>query len=123
MKKYAFLAVILLSGCASIVSGTNQTLTINTSPEGANCKFMREGRVIGEIASTPGSVVVEKTKHDITVECTKAGYQKVTFINESGSEGATWGNIIAGGGIGWAIDSASGADNKYEEVMNITLTK
>ncbi len=26
-----------------------------------------------------------------------------------------------GGGIGWAIDSASGADNKYTSPVNITL--
>jgi len=30
-------------------------------------------------------------------------------------------NIILGGGIGWAIDSASGADNKYESPITITL--
>jgi hypothetical protein len=123
MRYALLLTLLVVTSCASIVEGTSQTLTINTSPEGANCKFMREGRVIGEIPSTPGSVVVEKTKHDINVECTKKGYQKVSFINQSGSEGATWGNIIAGGGIGWAIDSASGADNKYQEVMNITLAK
>ena len=117
------LAALSLTSCASIVEGTSQTLTVNTSPEGANCLFLREGRTIGEISKTPGSVVVQKTKHDITVECTKSGYQKVSFINESGSEGATWGNVILGGGVGWAIDSASGADNEYTEVMNITLTK
>jgi hypothetical protein len=123
MKKSLLLGTVLLAGCASIASGTSQTLTVNTSPEGAKCKFIRQDRVIGEIASTPGSVVVQKTKYDINVECSKKGYQTAKFINESGSEGATWGNIVAGGGIGWAIDSASGADNKYTEVMNITLTK
>lgn len=124
MKKFVSIAaVLLLAGCASIVEGTSQTLTINTSPDGADCQLVREGRVIGRINPTPGSVVVEKTKHDINVECTKKGYQKISFINESGSEGATWGNVILGGGVGWAIDSASGADNKYQEIMNITLTK
>ena len=123
MKKLAFISAILLSSCSSIVSGTSQTLTINTNPEGANCKLYREGRVIGEISSTPGSVLVQKTKHDITVECTKKGYQKATYYNKSDVEGATFGNIVLGGGIGWAIDSASGADNKYTEIMNITLAK
>jgi len=32
-----------------------------------------------------------------------------------------FGNIVLGGGIGWAIDSASGADNKYDGVVNVTL--
>lgn len=28
---------------------------------------------------------------------------------------------VAGGGIGWAIDSASGADNKYDGSVNLAL--
>jgi hypothetical protein len=35
--------------------------------------------------------------------------------------GATFGNIVLGRAIGWAIDSASGADNKYESPVNLTL--
>jgi hypothetical protein len=123
MRIFILLFAVLLSGCSSIVSGTTQTLTVNTSPEGANCKFFREGLVIGEVSQTPGSVLVKKTKHDITVECTKKGYEKTTYFNKSDIEGATVGNVILGGGIGWAIDSASGADNKYTEIMNITLPK
>lgn len=123
MKNLLLLSALLLSACASVASGTSQTLTINTAPEGADCSLSREGRVIGRINPTPGSVVVQKTKHDIAVSCEKSGYETVNFINQSGSEGATWGNIILGGGIGWAIDSASGADNKYTEILNITLPK
>lgn len=116
-------STLLLPSCASILSGTSQTLTVNTTPEGANCALNRENQVIGRINPTPGSVIVEKTKHDITVECTKPGYLKSTFINESGTEGTTAGNIILGGGIGWAVDSARGADNKYQSVVHVNLTK
>ncbi len=123
MKKILITGLLFLSGCSSIVSGTTQTLTVNTAPEGADCKLIREGLVIGRVSPTPGSVLVKKTKHDITVECTKKGYEKTTYFNKSDVEGATVGNVILGGGIGWAIDSASGADNKYTEIMNITLPK
>lgn len=122
MKKLAVsVALLALTGCASIIDGTSQTLTVNTNPPGANCDFMREGQVIASIANTPGGVVVEKTKHDINVVCKKAGYQDATYFNNSGVQEATFGNIVAGGVIGWGIDSASGADNKYTPDMNITL--
>ena len=49
------------------------------------------------------------------------GYQKATYHNKSGAAAATFGNIVLGGGIGWAVDSASGADNKYTSPVNITL--
>lgn len=76
---------------------------------------------IGEVANTPGSILVQKTKHDISVVCIKDGYQQATYFNKSGVAGATFGNIILGGGIGWIVDSASGSDNKYDSPVNLTL--
>ena len=114
-------AAVCLSGCASIVEGTSQEILVNTNPVGATCDFVREGNVIAKVANTPGGVTIKKTKHDITLKCTKEGYQEATYLNHSGAAGATFGNIILGGGIGWAIDSASGSDNKYDGVVNVTL--
>lgn len=116
-------AVAALSACSSIVEGTSQELIINTTPEGANCALQREGQTIGRVSETPGGITIKKSKHDITVVCTKKGYEKATFFNKSEVAGATVGNILLGGGIGWAIDSANGADNKYTTPMNINLNK
>ena len=94
---------------------------MDTNPSGADCNLIREGVSIARVGPTPGAVTVKKTKHDITVLCDKPGYQQATYLNHSGVAGATIGNIILGGGIGWAIDSARGADNKYDTPINITL--
>jgi hypothetical protein len=110
-----------VTGCASIIEGTSQEILVNTNPAGANCAFEREGSVIARIAQTPGGATIRKTKHDITVRCTKEGYQEATYLNNSGAAGATFGNIVLGGGIGWAIDSASGSDNKYDGVVNLSM--
>jgi hypothetical protein len=115
--------LFLLAGCSSIVEGTSQEIVINTNPEGANCSLIREGVSIGRVDPTPGAVTIKKTKHDINIECVKKGYEKATYFNHSDVAGATAGNIILGGGIGWAIDSASGADNKYSSPVNITMVK
>jgi hypothetical protein len=42
-------------------------------------------------------------------------------MNKSGNAKATLGNILLGGVVGWGIDSATGADNKYTSPVNITL--
>jgi hypothetical protein len=114
-------AMALLSACSTISDGTTQEIVINTNPEGANCALMREGVAVARVNPTPGAATVQKTKHDITVVCTKPGFQQATFMNKSGVAANTFGNIILGGGIGWAIDSATGADNKYESPVNVTM--
>lgn len=117
----AIISATGLSGCSSIIEGTSQEILVSSNPSGADCEFVREGNVIARVVQTPGGVTIKKTKHDITLKCHKDGYQEATYLNHSGAAGATFGNIILGGGIGWAIDSASGADNKYDGVVNITL--
>jgi hypothetical protein len=112
---------LAVTGCASIIEGTTQEISINTNPAGADCALKRQDQVIARVNPTPGAATIKKTKYDIMVYCDKAGYQQATFFNKSGGAGATWGNIVAGGGIGWAIDSASGADNKYDSPVNISL--
>ena len=112
---------LLCGGCSTIIEGTTQEVYINTNPAGAACKFMREGRQIATITPTPGAAVVQKTKYDITVLCDREGFEQATYLNHSGAAGATFGNIVLGGGIGWAIDSASGSDNKYDSPVNLTM--
>lgn len=118
----ALLAIALAtSACSSIVDGTTQEIVVNTSPAGADCAIERQGLSIARVNPTPGAATIEKTKHDITIRCTKDTFHEATYFNKSDVAGATFGNIILGGGIGWAIDSASGADNKYTSPVNITL--
>lgn len=110
-----------LAACSSVIEGTSQEILVNTNPAGANCALEREGNIIARIPQTPGGATIKKTKHDITVRCTKDGFMEATYLNHSGAAGATFGNIVLGGGVGWAIDSASGADNKYDSPVNVTL--
>lgn len=125
MRLSGLMAAVTLSGilsaCSSIVEGTSQTISVNTTPPGADCKIHRNGAVIAQASPTPAGVTIQKTKHNLNVICEKPGYQKTEYAVKSDVAGATVGNIILGGGIGWAIDSASGADNKYQDVLNIAL--
>ena len=120
-KMYALPVLLLLGACSSIIEGTSQEIMVNTNPAGANCSLNRQGLSIARINPTPGAATIKKLKYDITIVCDKDGYQEATYLNHSGVAGATFGNIVLGGGIGWAVDSAAGADNKYDSPVNITL--
>jgi hypothetical protein len=63
------------------------------------------------------SSVIEGTSQEILVNTNPVGAD-CQLVRE--------GNVIARvattpGGVGWAIDSSSGADNKYDGVVNLTL--
>jgi hypothetical protein len=114
-------AVVLLAGCSSIVDGSSQEITINTNPAGAVCSLERHGEQLGTTGPTPSTIKIDKTKYDITIKCTKDSFEEATYLNKSGADGATFGNIVLGGGIGWAVDSATGSDNKYDSPVNLTM--
>jgi hypothetical protein len=122
MRAIAAIAACVLSGaCSTIIEGRNQQIVVNTNPAGADCGLYRQGLRIATVQNAPGSALIEKTKYDIWVVCVKQGYQQATYFNHSGVAGATVGNIILGGGIGWIVDSATGSDNKYDSPVNMTL--
>jgi hypothetical protein len=110
----------LLSSCASIFEGTTQQISVTTTPAGARCTFWRNGTLISDIAATPGSVTIRKTKDDLTIVCDKRGYGTASYINHSGLAMATFANILTAG-LAWAYDSTRGADNKYEGQISLVL--
>ena len=122
--KLAALAALLcasgLSGCATIIDGTTQPVSINTTPQdGAKCTLTNsEGTWY---VTTPGSTTVHKTKNDLNIDCTKDGFAGGHTVAQSHFGGATAGNVIAGGIIGIGIDAASGANYYYNSPINVDL--
>lgn len=112
-----------LNGCATIVRGTDQSLTLITDPTGAQCTLRRRGEIVGIINPTPGSAQVEKSKHDIHYLCEKPGYESTAGVITSEFQGWTVGNVLLGGIIGAGVDSASGAMNDYDPSATIVLKK
>lgn len=118
------LAVAVLMGmsaCSSIVEGTTQTVTVITDPPGATCNLTRGGAIVAVANPTPASVMVEKSKDNISIACTKAEHLDGAGALASEFEGMTFGNILFGGIIGVAVDSASGAMNKYPASVTIVM--
>ncbi len=105
-----------LAGCASIVKGTTQAIPVTTSPTGATVKL--DGNVIGQ---TPTNVEAKrKGDHLLTFE--KEGYQPESVAITRNIGGAVFGNIIAGGLVGWGVDAISGAQyNLSPKTVSLTL--
>ena len=110
-----------LSGCASIVEGTTQSIAVTTPPtDGAKCVLTSsEGTYY---VTTPGNVIVHKTKNSLKAECKKDGFDVAEKTIEPHFNGATAGNIIAGGIIGIGIDAATGANYNYPKEVAVDMT-
>lgn len=115
--------LLMLGACSTILEGTSQDISVSSTPSGAKCAFIREGKVIATIDGTPAVVTVSKTKHKLLLKCEKPGYEVASQYLDSDIATGTFGNIIAGGVIGWGVDSATGADNRYADAVNVTLVK
>ncbi len=76
---------------------------------------------VGQIASTPGSVQVQKGSGTVQITCTKPGYQAAQNMQSSGVNGWVFGNILIGGLVGAVVDLASGAAYEYQPNMMLSL--
>ena len=120
-------AAFCLTGCVSVFEGTSQEITVVTNPAGAHCAFQRkDGKDMGAIQATPGTLSVRKSKYDLTITCQKDGYQQAAYLNHSGVSSVVAANIavdiLLTAGISSIVDSANGADNHYDPVVNMSLT-
>ena len=122
LLRWAALAVLgfAVSGCATLVEGTTQSVSVTTTPaEGAECALTNSQGTW--FITSPGSVVVHKTKTDLDVTCKKDGYLPGHVVAISHFKATTFANAIAGGGVGVAVDAASGANFYYDSPITVPL--
>jgi hypothetical protein len=115
---------ILASGCASIVEGSSQQVSVKTIDKGndVNDAFCELTNSKGTyFAKTPATVKIDKASAPINVKCTKEGYQVGTAIVESFTKAMVFGNIIFGGPIGAGVDMATGAAFIYPNLITVLM--
>lgn len=92
----SLLSLLLLAGCATIVRGTEQNVTVNTVPNGANVAFSN-----GQSCTSPCSISAKRNQ-EINVVVTMEGCASQTaFVRPRISTG--------GGLLGGLPDLATGA--------------
>lgn len=122
----ALILVTTSTGCASVTGSKLQPVSVQTIHEnkeiaGIGCTLTNDA---GKwFVTSPGSVTIHKSTGDLAVDCSKdnnvVGHETVV----SKSNGAVWGNIIAGGGIGYIIDRNTGAGFDYPNSITVMLRK
>lgn len=114
----------LFTGCASIVSGQNQSLSVETLQagkplSGANCKLVNDKG--SWFVTTPGSVTVRRSGDALNLRCEKEGIEPGVTAVQSATKGMAFGNILFGGFIGAAVDIGSGAAFDYPALIQVPM--
>ena len=118
------LGASFLTGCASIVNGSNQVLSVETAS--------REGKVIGAtcelknpkgtfFVTTPGTVTIHRAYDDLNIRCEKVGHEPGLAAVKSSTKAMAFGNIVFGGVIGAAVDAGSGAAYDYPSLITVMM--
>jgi hypothetical protein len=119
----ALSCVAWLSGCATLVSDDHQSIVVTSDPVGATCQVRQGGNFVGTVVSTPGTVFVGKSRHDIAIDCTRPGYFPGAAVLEPRFQDWTFGNILYGGSIGLLVDTSSGAINEYPHWVSVMMKR
>ncbi len=106
---------MLMTGCASIIKGSTQTLTFTSVPESARIEIKNSAGQSVHVGQTPTTVTLKKgagyfKPAEYQVTFSKDGFAPKTVVVKGTISGWYLGNLIFGGLIGLlAVDPATGA--------------
>jgi hypothetical protein len=123
-SKYLIVLCLFLNGCASIVEGSSQQVSVKTIDKGVDlneafCEMVNSKGTY--FVKTPGSVKIDKANAPLEVKCSKEGYQPGLASVESFTKAMAFGNILFGGPIGAGIDMATGAAYIYPNLITVLM--
>jgi hypothetical protein len=122
------LLALTLAGCATIFSGTTQTINVQVVDENTNkvipnarCNITDgKGRVYA-VSSNPATITVTKGQGALDTRCKAAGYrQKQVGVGES-FNAWTVANVLFWPGL--LVDAATGAVQKYPSHITVLMER
>lgn len=113
--------VFIVSGCASIVSGTTQRVTLDSDPQGATVVIGKEAdsdsdefiKDSYQAGVTPLTVELPR-RGSTMVRISKEGYKTQTVDLERTMNPWVWGDIALTSPLSTSIDTSTGAANQYK---------
>ncbi len=124
LRAAAAAIALALQGCASIVGGSMQPISLQStyngeSVSGASCSLTNDKGTW--FVSTPGSATVQRSIEDMLLKCTKAQLPAGEVSAKSLVRPLAFGNILFGGIIGGGVDHVTGAAYYYPELVTVEM--
>lgn len=120
------LCAVSLTACATILSGTTQTINVqavdarNNQPlSGVVCNVVDGTGMRYPISGNPGTVTVRKGQGILKPECRKLGYTQTSVAVGESFNALTIVNVLFW--PGFIVDAVSGTMQKYPSYISITM--
>ena len=119
----ALLALAGLTGCATVVQGEYQVVSVGTRTpsgevSGVTCQLMNKQGI--HYVTTPGSLSVYRDASDMKVTCDKPGLPTTTTVFKAQPKPLVAGNLLLP--IGVLVDHVTGAGYGYPARMEVMMT-
>ncbi|MBS0352043.1 MAG: hypothetical protein JSR33_12860 [Proteobacteria bacterium] len=118
----------LMGGCASMVSGTTQTIYVQALDQKTNQRIPNAHCVIRDsknntyaINGNPGSILISKGQGALHTQCKAPGYVQNAVGTGPTFDAWTIGNIIFP--LGVVVDVVTGAVQKYPDHITVLMVK
>lgn len=110
-----------LAGCASLVSGDRQELTVNVTCKGQDFpSYCRASNAKGIWDFyTPETKIIKRDASPLWITCDNASIGTYASNHQAQINPVAFGNIIAGGMVGVAVDRAKDALWQYQQTISV----
>lgn len=116
----------LLSGCATVFTGTDQAINIKVTDKETqknlsqvNCNIIDSTGAVYKVNSNPGSVTVTKGNAPLRLECSKKGYEPSTSAMNDSFNATSLLNVFFW--PGFFVDIATGSIKKYPGQYSVAM--
>lgn len=122
----AVLALLCLGGCGTLTESTTQQVMVQTVLDhqevaGVGCVLFNDS---GKwFVTTPGRVVLRKSRAPLHVDCRKQGAGSAYEQVASRENSTLWGNVALTAGVGIFVDRNTGQGFEYPAVLTVELRR
>lgn len=120
------IAITLLTGCATVISGTSQNVNLqaissenNEELEGVTCTIRDSNGMVYSMPSNPGSINIKKGQGALMPQCKKDGYKQISYGIGDSFDAITLVNVVFW--PGFIVDAVTGSMNKYPSHITIVM--
>lgn len=113
VRNLGVLLALIFVGCATIMTGTRQDISIDSRPPRANVVVKTAGGMPVFSGTTPASCKLDKNKEYIVI-ISMEGYREERLMIGQKLQPWVIGNLLCGGVLGLIVDAVSGAIWKLE---------